>query len=204
MEPIKEITSKQYHSKHDSYVLAIQDGEEKKKYRFEKCALTLTNAKDIALVDAEYERRYLITDKDGEAALDGDGNKVYGGDIKFVPVDVFERRRLSSPVAVKGPSGKVYIVTEADLIEYVAWKESGKCEAALDGDERNPQLEAEMEEFKAWKEAGKGKFDPTANKTPVIITDSIDPIQEPVKQIQEPVKQVQTIKGVKAPVKSGK
>lgn len=120
MSKIQEVQlngNKIYISKHDAFTLAIQDGDVKRKFKFEKGRLEVTDPKDTALIDNEYERRYLVKDANGDPVLDAKGENTYGGEMLFVPIDQYEKSRLYSPVLVKTKSGKTYKVTEADLIE---------------------------------------------------------------------------------------
>lgn len=115
---IKEITEsgiKQFISPHQNFTLAIQDGAQKRKFKFEDGKYETSDPEESALIFAEFERRY----KKGE---DENGDPQYIGDMKFLPVNEYQKNRLKTPVQVK-VNGKIYEVTEQDLIEMIQEKE---------------------------------------------------------------------------------
>ena len=125
MSIIKEVTEsseKTYISPHENYTVSLMNGSEKKKFVFDKGKYTTSNPDEISLLNAEFERRYLIKDANGNPALDPSGEKVFGGDMKYLPVNEYEKKRLHQPVQVK-VNGKIYELTEADLQEYVRLKQ---------------------------------------------------------------------------------
>lgn len=150
MKEVKQVDRKIYTSKHANYLLSfIDDKGEKRKFEFEKGLLELNNAADIRLVDEEFNKRYLV--KDGDLPrLDENGKQIYAGDIKFIPIDEYEKARLSNPIQVKAASGKTYVVSEQDIINMINAKESG--------DAMGKKAEAEKIESDAKAEAEKGKL----------------------------------------------
>lgn len=125
---IKEVKlsgDKTYISPHEGFTLSFLDGSVKKKYKFENGRLLVSNPSDIALIDAEYDRRYLKKDENGDPVLDANGNKQYSGEMKFIPIDEYEKSRLLQPVIVKTKSGKTYKITEGDLINLAESREAG-------------------------------------------------------------------------------
>lgn len=129
MENIKEVKlsgEKVYISPHESFTLAFMNGDEKKYFKFTNGRLLVKDPADVALIDAEYDRRYLLKDVDGEPLTDAAGNKQYGGEMKFIPMDEYEKSRLLQPVIVKTKSGKTYKITEGDLVNIAERAESGE------------------------------------------------------------------------------
>ena len=130
MENIKEVKlsgEKVYISPHESFTLAFMNGDEKKYFKFTNGRLLVKDPADVALIDAEYDRRYLLKDVDGEPLTDAAGKKQYGGEMKFIPMDEYEKSRLLQPVIVKTKSGKTYKITEGDLVAIAERAESGDC-----------------------------------------------------------------------------
>lgn len=129
MENIKEVKlsgEKTYISPHDGFTLAFMNGNEKKYFKFFNGRLVVKDPADVALIDAEYDRRYLLKDVDGNPLTDAAGKKQYGGEMKFIPMDEYEKSRLLQPVIVKTKSGKTYKITEGDLVSIAERAESGE------------------------------------------------------------------------------
>lgn len=129
MENIKEVKlsgEKTYISPHDGFTLAFMNGNEKKYFKFTNGRLLVKDPADVALIDAEYDRRYLLKDADGNPLTDAAGKKQYGGEMKFIPMDEYEKSRLLQPVIVKTKSGKTYKITEGDLVAIAERAETGE------------------------------------------------------------------------------
>jgi len=129
MENIKEVKlsgEKVYISPHEAFTLAFMNGDEKKYFKFTNGRLLVKDPSDIALIDEEYDRRYLLKDVDGDPLTDANGKKQYGGEMKFIPMDEYEKSRLLQPVIVKTKSGKTYKITEGDLVSIAERAESGE------------------------------------------------------------------------------
>lgn len=126
MDNIKEVIINKvgiFKSIHENYKLAFEYKGKIKGYRFEKGILRVTDPEDIEAIYAEYDKRYLRKTPDGSPMLNEHGQKVYEGDMRFFPIDEYEKSRLLTPAKIKSQSGKIYEITEQDLIDIVNKKE---------------------------------------------------------------------------------